>query len=198
MYVTESHSFCSSDCGCHLILGHKDNTPNKLGCRKEYLYWGPSCNSSISTGLTLLAPPSAGQHFTEKLQFVELDEAPLPWGMKRSRNHRNSSYCCNVHQLLIMRGRETFSWIRVDRTVRRLTFQSLAFWEHDKTSHMEQLLPSKSNSKGSVYSFILETLLHCKKETAITLAVLTRWDVSPPSALWRQSAGLSQLEGIPT
>lgn len=71
VYMTESRSFCSSDCGCHPILGHKEHTPSKLGCRKEYLYWRPSCNSSISTGLTLLSPSSAEQHFTGKLQFVE-------------------------------------------------------------------------------------------------------------------------------
>lgn len=87
----------------------------------------PSHNSSVSTGLTLLSPSSAEQHSTGKLQFVELDEVPLSWRVKRSRNHGNSSYCCNVHQLLITRGGETFSWVQADRLLGDSLFNPLHF-----------------------------------------------------------------------
>lgn len=154
--MTKTHFFCSPDCGCHPILGHKEHTPNKLACRKDYLHWELSC-SSISTGSTLLSPASAEQHLTEKLQFIVLDEVPLPWGMKRSKNQRNSSYCCTVHQLLITREMETFSWIQADRLLGDLFFNPLHFGSKANIS-CGQLLPPKSNSKGFICAFILETL----------------------------------------
>lgn len=82
---------------------------------------------------------------------LQLDKMLLPWRMKRSRNQGNSSYCCNVHQLLITRGRETFSWIQVDRLLGESLFNPLHFGS--KTNVSTWTAPATKKQLESFYIF---------------------------------------------